>query len=56
MKLNQHGLFKEEDGKEGEWVAGTTEEEVFEALGACSLFNWFIEIGLPWVEPHQRLL
>jgi len=42
LTVNEYGVFKVKDGKQGEKIAGRTEEEVYEAL------------GLPWIEPELR--
>lgn len=49
LKVNEYGVFRVAKGSgeddaagEGEWVAGATEEEVFEA------------VGLPWIPPELR--
>jgi len=33
LTLNEYGLFRDDDGEEGERLAGETEEQVYEALG-----------------------
>ncbi len=33
LTLNEYGLFRDDDGEEGERLAGETEQEVYEALG-----------------------
>ncbi len=42
LKVNEYGVFAEQDGVEGPRLAGATEEEVYAAL------------GLPWIPPELR--
>ncbi|HEX4959380.1 MAG TPA: DNA polymerase/3'-5' exonuclease PolX [Thermoanaerobaculia bacterium] len=42
LRISEYGVFREEPGGEGEWIAGREEADVYAT------------VGLPWVAPEMR--